>query len=141
MESVSSSPAFQASKNTDSNGASSQRKPCPNRNGGGKARIEPRRSQSLQSSTIRQSNGNDLQESDEIWIEQIVLGRNNEPRTRFMSMKTFFCRKEPPAGARAVIYVGDYLVQEEIPVAPLKVSAPPKKVKSKGRSMFGIARS
>eukprot|EP00980_Cylindrotheca_fusiformis_P000667 scaffold160_cov136-Cylindrotheca_fusiformis.AAC.14 len=85
-----------------------------------------------------------VKESDEIWIEQTVLCKGKKPRTRFMSMTTRLYRKEPPTGTKTIIYMQDFIVQEETAVAHSKEGAPPKKknhmVKPKRKSLIGIVK-
>jgi hypothetical protein len=104
-------------------------------------RFKPKRNKSIHAGFSK------IQESDDIWIEQVVFGTGRKPHTHFKSMHGHVCLKEPPTGAKTIIYVEDYIVQEEDPVHDLKETAkpiPPKKenmkTKSKWKSLVRMIR-
>lgn len=102
-------------------------------------RFTPKRNKSIHAGFSK------IRESDDIWIEQVVIGKGKSTRTHFKSMNGHMCRKEPPTGAKTIIYLEDVIVQED-PVDDLKETAPiisktdKPKTKGKWKSLVRIVK-
>jgi hypothetical protein len=71
----------------------------------------PKRSMSIHRSFCKHS---DIPENDnDIWVERLVLGGQNGPKTYFKSVYGNTVRMEPPTGATTIIYLSDMIERKK----------------------------
>ncbi|KAG7354500.1 hypothetical protein IV203_003856 [Nitzschia inconspicua] len=65
----------------------------------------PKRSKSIHRAFQNQSHSSEG--IDDIWVQRVVMGGPNGPRTYFKSLYSGESRTEPPTGATAIVYIDD----------------------------------
>ncbi|KAG7351387.1 hypothetical protein IV203_010747 [Nitzschia inconspicua] len=71
----------------------------------------PKRSKSIHRAFQNQSHSSEGM--DDIWVQRVVMGGPNGPRTYFKSLYSGESRTEPPTGATAIVYIDDIVEQHK----------------------------